>query len=136
MTVFRGTVMTKLNNETPTPEPGSINGEVKVFNEEYVIAGTETTSDTIEVCKLPKGARFLYGVIQTSVSQGTSTLALGITGTTGKYRAAAVLTSILPEVFGTNEGDVLTAEETIFITIAVATLTAANLRVKIFYTLD
>lgn len=136
MTVFQGVVTAKLDAETPTPEPGSVNGSVKVYNEVYTILATETTSDTIEICELPKGARFLYGVIQTSVSQSTSTLAIGISGTTGKYRAAAVLTSILPALFGTTQGAVLTAAETIFITIAVATLTAATLRVKIFYTLD
>lgn len=137
MTVFSGVTMTKLNAETPTPEPGSVNGAVQVFNEEYVVLGSEATTDTIEVGKLPKGARFLYGLFQMSDVQSTSTVAIGITGTTGKYRAAAVIVPGTPQLFGVNQGDVLTAEETIIITIAVADFDTADvMRVKIFYTLD
>ncbi len=136
MTVFSGDVMTKLNAETPTPEPGSINGSVKVFNEKYTVLGTETTSDTIEICKLPKGARFLYGVFQSDDAQGSAQVAFGITGTVAKYRAAAVLAVDIPEVFGLSQGDVLTAEETLFVTISVGNFDAAGvLRFKVFYTL-
>ena len=136
MTVFSGVTMTKLNADTPTPEPGSVNGTVKVFNEEYVVLGTETTSDTIEIGKLPKGARFLYGVFQSDDAQGSAQVAFGITGTTGKYRAAAVIAVDTPQFFGLTQGAVLTAEETIFVTISVGNFDAAGLmRFKLFYTL-
>ena len=136
MTVFSGVTMTKLNAETPTPEPGSVNGTVKVFNEEYVVLGSETTSDTIEVGKLPKGARFLFGIFQMDDVQNVATVAIGISGTVGKYRADAVIVPNVPEVFGIDRGDVLTAEETLFITIATGNFdTAGAMRVKLFYTL-
>jgi len=109
------------------------------FVEEFTVAAT-TTSDTIEVARLPKGAVPLYGVVATSATLGgTATIAIGITGTTGKYRAAAVLTAVVPEVFGANAGigTALTADETVFITIAAADLAAAaTLRVMFVYAFD
>lgn len=136
MTVFSGVTMTKLNAETPTVEPGSVNGTVKVFNEEYVVLGTETQTDTIEIGKLPKGARFLFGIFQSDDAQGSAQVSFGITGTVAKYRAAGVLAVDTPEVFGLSQGDVLTAEETLFVTITVGDFDAAGLlRFKLFYTL-
>lgn len=136
MTVFSGVTMTKLNADTPTPEPGSLNGNVMVFNEEYVVLGTETTSDTIEICKLPKGARFLYGIFTSDDPQGSAQLEFGITGTVAKYRAAAVIAVDTPQLFGLSQGDVLTAEETLFCTITVGNFDEAGaMRWKVFYTL-
>lgn len=137
MAVLRGTQMTLLNAET-NPDPGFVDGSVRVFNEEVTLA-TQTTADTIEVARLPKGAIPLYGVVSTSVTLGTATIAIGITGTTGKYRAAATLTAVTPEVFGVNAGigEVLSAEETVFITIGTASLPASGtLRVMMVYAFD
>ncbi len=85
-----------------------------------------TTSDTVVLAKVPPGWRFAGGKITSSVSLGTSTIAIGIAGTTGKYRAAAVFTAVdTPTLFGpaARMADApLTAEETIFMTVAVASL--------------
>lgn len=129
MTVFNGVQMTKLN-DTPqvTPDPGFVHGTTRQFAETFTM-DTQTTSDTINVCRLPKGAVVLYGILTNSATMGAAaTVAIGITGTTGKYRAAAVKTTITPEVFGVAAGlnTALTAEETVFITIAVASLAAAG----------
>lgn len=139
MVAFSGETMTKLNAETPTPNPGSVNGTVRVFNEVYRPDGTENDVDTIELCKLPKGARFLYGVLQSDDAQGTVTVCIGITGTTEKYRADAVLVPDVPQIFGKSEGDILTAEETIFMTLDTSDFdngVDTVIRCKIFYTLD
>lgn len=138
MALFRGVVMTKLEAETPTVEPGSVNGTVRVFNELYVTDAAENNGDTIEMCKLPKGARFLYGTLQSSDAQGTATIAIGIAGTVAKYRADAILVPDVVQIFGKSEGAVLTAEETIFLTIGTGDfdLTDQTIRMKIFYTLD
>lgn len=139
MAVLFGQQMTKLRvAPITTPDPGFVDATVRAFVEEITLA-TQTTSDTIEVARLPKGAKLLYGILSTSVTLATAQIALGITGTTGKYRAAAVLTALLPEVFGANAGigEPTAAEEIVFITISVASLPASGtLRVILVYTFD
>ena len=74
-----------------------------------------------------RGSRFLYGMITTSLSLGTSTVAIGVAGTAGRYRAAAVLTAVdTPTMFGAvltgmSQGP-LTADDNIIMTIGVANL--------------
>lgn len=137
MAVLYGAQNTLINAGT-TVDPGFVGGTVRVWCEEVTLA-TQTTSDTIVVAQLPKGAIPLYGVVSTSVTLATATIAVGITGTTGKYRAAATLTAVTPEVFGVNAGigEVLAADEEVFITIAVASLPASGtLRVMMVYAFD
>ena len=136
MVIYRGVNMT-LENAGTTISPGGASGTVRCFSETYDMStGTVTTSDTLEVGVIPKGAVFLYGVISNTATLATSTVALGITGSVAKYRAALIKTTILPEVFGVGAalGAVTTAEETVFATIAVASLpTSGTLSVSIFY---
>jgi hypothetical protein len=136
-----GTQMGRLRNSLPVdlPMAGDIHGRVRVFNEKVVLAAQPTT-DIVEVARLPKGARVLYGVLNSTVSLGSSTLAIGIAGNTGKYRAASAFTSVdTPTQFAPAAvaGEALTAEEIVILTIAAAALPASGtLRVMIFYTLD
>lgn len=58
-----------------------------------VSLASQTTSDTILLGTLPTGATFAFGVLTTSATLGSSTVAIGIAGTTGKYRAAGTFTS-------------------------------------------
>lgn len=74
-----------------------------------------------------RGMRFLYGMLNTSLSLGTSTIAIGVAGTTGKYRAAAVLTAVdTPTPFGAvltgSAPTALGADDNIIMTIATAAL--------------
>ena len=66
MAVLYGTQMAKLRNSTPVqlPAVSDVHGRVRVFNENVTLA-SQTTSDTIEIASLPKGARVLYGVLTT-----------------------------------------------------------------------
>jgi len=102
-----------------------------------VTLAAQTTSDTIVIGQAPAGASFAYGVLTSSVSLGTSTIAIGVTGTTGKYRAAAVFTAAdTPTMFGVNTavgGAVLAAAETQIVTIGVAALPASGLLVIDLY---
>jgi 1-aminocyclopropane-1-carboxylate deaminase/D-cysteine desulfhydrase-like pyridoxal-dependent ACC family enzyme len=103
-------------------------GHVRVYQEIITLA-TQTTSDTIVVAYPSKGEMFLFGVLLTTVTLGASTIAIGITGTTGKYRAAATFTAVdTPTLFGVTTGASvkLTADETVFITIATASLPGAG----------
>src|SRR4051812_15327627 len=128
MAVTYGTQSTKVLSVAATPSPGFVHGTVRCFAETVTLA-TQTTSDTIVVGLLPKGSVFLYGVINTTVTLGSSTIAIGITGTTGKYRAAATFTAVdTPTLFGVNAATNVaeTADRTVFITIAAASLPASG----------
>ena len=92
---------------------------------------TSGAGDTMTLTKIPKGARVLGGGIQFSVAQGaTATWAIGISGTTGKYRAAATANNTTMNLFAStpteNFGTETTAEETIIATVAAAAGTAAT----------
>lgn len=130
-----GTQMTKLDAGTP-PDPGFVDGSVRVFVEEITLAA-QAIGDTIEVARLPKGAVPLYGVVVTDTAFGvTATVAVGISGTAGKYREAAILNVTTPELFGVagGVGGALTAEETVIVTVGAAALPASGtLRVMLFY---
>jgi hypothetical protein len=127
--------MNGLLNTVPVdlPDGGKVDGNVRVKRATITLA-SQTTSDTIVIAKAKAGENFLYGVINNSASLGTSTVAVGITGNTGKYRAAAVKTSTTPEVFGPVAAmSDLAADEEIFITIAVASLPASGTLVVDLY---
>lgn len=139
MTVFYST---ELANFTATPvvkvASAAYGARVQRFRATITLA-TQTTSDTIVVAVVPAGFTFAFGIITTDTSLGTSTVAIGITGTTGKYRAAATFTATnTPAFFGpaaaVGASTALTADETIFITIATASLPASgNLVVDMYF---
>jgi len=88
----------------------------------------DQTADTIVLGKLPVNAMVTKVLMLTSATLGSATVAIGIAGSTGKYRAAAVFTTPLnvPTVVGPPAAAVaagpVTAEETIIATIAAAAL--------------
>lgn len=146
MTVFYGAQSTKVLSVPATPSPGFVHGTVRCFTEQINLAtinggSAVATTDTIVLGLIPKGSVFLYGIQTVSVTMGSSTLAIGISGTTGKYRAAATATAITPEVFGvavvggaTGIGVAETADRTVFYTIAAANLpTVGIITVTLFY---
>jgi len=136
-----GVQMARLRTTSPVdlPTAADVHGRVRCFNE-TVLLNSQRNSESIEVGRLPKGARLLYGILGTSVSLGTSTIAVGVTGTPGKYRSAATLTAVdTPALFGVaaNIGSALTAEEIVIATIGVADLPASGtMRVQLFYMID
>ena len=104
---------------------------------------TQTTSDTLVIGNLPAGSTFAYGVLTASATLGASaTLAIGNSGSTGKYRTAAVFTSAnTPTMFG-NAAAVgaadpdLAAEEQVIGTIAAASLPGSGtLVVDLYYSM-
>ena len=116
---------------------GVIGGRVRRYRAAITLA-SQATTDTIVIGRVPAGSVFAYGVINTDTSLSTSTVAIGATGATGKYRAAAVFTATnTPTVFGPAAAAFaapLTADEEVFITIAVAALPAAgNLVVDLYF---
>jgi len=135
MTVLYSAEMNGLLNTVPSEvaDGSKVDGNVRV-KRATITLDTQTTSDTIVIAKAKAGENFLYGVMNNSATLDTATVAIGVTGTTGKYRAAAVKTSTTPEVFGPVAAMTkLTADEEIFITIAVASLPASGTLVVDLY---
>lgn len=60
-----------------------------------------TTSDTVVLFTRPPGMRFARGFITSSVSLGTSTISIGVSGAPAKYKAAATFIAVdTPTAFG------------------------------------
>lgn len=121
-------------------KPNEDGGRVR---RKYFKVGTVPTGsgDTMTLCKLPKGARVLGGRFWFSVAQGvTATTAIGISGTTGKYRTAAITNALtgfaIADSIVENVGEETTAEETILATNAAAAWAASNFRGYMEYMVD
>jgi hypothetical protein len=102
---------------------------------------TAGVADTMTLTRIPAGVRVMGGRIWFSAAQGAAaTTAIGIAGTTGKYRAAAVTNATtgfpLAESIVENQGALTTAMETILATNAAATWTAGTFRGFIEYVVD
>lgn len=104
-------------------------GKERVALSEFTLASDVAGTYTSPELAFPIGARILDVQINSSVSLGSSTIALGITGTVGKYRAAATFTSTDQWVqanLNAAVGVVLTAAERWILTVATATLPASG----------
>ncbi len=110
--------------ETKT-DGGIHGGRLRRFRASFNMAA-QAAGDDIVLARVPAGYRFAFGIINASATMGASaTVAIGISGATGKYRAAAVFTAAAPTLFGVNtaaDDDALTAEETVLLTVGTAAL--------------
>ena len=113
-----------------------VGGRLRRFRAVVAFAA-QANGDTIVLIKVPAGYTFAFGMINASATfGGTATIAIGIAGTTGKYRTAATHTTTVPTLFGlyTAADDVpLAAEETILLTIAAADLPGSGSAVVDLY---
>lgn len=151
MTAYLSTELGGTANQTAAPvgyrpKATVYGGRLKRLRATFTLA-TQTTSDTLVIGNLPAGATFAFGVYNASVTLGgTATLAIGITGTTGKYCAATAFTAAnAPVLFGTvatmaagaGSGDAgLAAEEQVFATIAGASLPASGtVTIDLYYSI-
>lgn len=139
MTVFYSTEATSYLNTVPPVlvDAAFVGGNLRRYRAVITMAA-QTTSDTIVLFKVRRGIAFAFGIITASATLGSTTIAIGITGTTGKYRAAAVHTAVdTPTFFGpaaqVGAAAKLTTDETIFITIAAATMPGSGTLVVDMY---
>lgn len=106
-----------------------LGGKVRVAVAEFTCA-SDAAATYITPIRLPRGARVICGFINASVTMGASaTLAIGIAGATGKYRAGATYTSADTfTLLGLNAGlaVALTAEEQILLTVGAAALPSSG----------
>jgi hypothetical protein len=92
----------------------------------------QAIGDRLMLPRVPKGARGVHHVIQPSVALGAAaTLTLGIAGTVGKYRAAAIKNDTLRETvsLAVNTSAELAADEDQFLTVGAAALPGAGILV-------
>lgn len=147
MTVYLSTELGGSANQTAAPvgyKPRATvyGARLKRLRGTFTMASQVFGTDTLVIGNLPAGATFAFGVINASATLGTSTVAIGITGTTGKYRAGATFTTAdTPTFFGTaaTQGaadPALSAEETVFVTIGIANLpSSGTLVIDLYYSM-
>jgi hypothetical protein len=154
MATFNSTQMAKLNSTPVQHVRSDEHGRVRrAFFAWEDATLTPVAGDTINLCKLPPGARVMNGKLFWETNTATATLAIGIAGSTGKYSAVPALLTAAPVIQvstggatggcggfdlcgagtgGTNAapvvGEVLSGPVTVIGTTAVATL-AANKRI-------
>lgn len=110
-------------------------GKLRVAQAVFTYATDAAGTYTIPI-RLPRGARVLEVAVNTSVTTGSATIAIGIAGTVGKYRAAAAVTSAdlwVTQGVATTGGALnaicgvaLTTDEQLIMTTASATLPASG----------
>lgn len=126
------TYATEISGQASTPTTmangGVVGGRLRRFRATVTLA-SQADGDTIVLAKLPAGYAFAFGVINASATLGSSTIAIGTSGTAGKYRAAATFTAAAPTLFGVvgaQDDAALTAEETVIATVGAAALPSSG----------
>lgn len=138
MAVYYSTELAGLYS-TPAVKPNGASGyaaKLRRYRATITLA-TQTTSDYFIIGQIPSGEDFAYGVLTSTVSLGSSTISIGTSGTTNKYRNAATFTvTDTPTMFG-NTAQVaalaLTAEEQIILSISTASLPGSGTLVVDLY---
>lgn len=125
------------NTPRQMPNGSYAGGRVRRFRNTVTMAA-QAAADTITCQPVPAGHVFAFGVLTASASLGgTATLAIGVSGTPAKFRAAAIFTAVdTPTLFGTSaaaSADFLTATEVPLLTIAAAALPGSGFFIVDFY---
>lgn len=107
-----------------TPPSNVVSGKVAdarihaFFDSFDMATATVKKSKSLWLGYMPKGVVPLFGLLGTTATLGTATISVGITGSTAKYRADAVLTATSWELLGVAAGfgTEITAQEEVLIT--------------------
>ena len=123
--------------QLPTAEQG--HGAKRLMKRCLITMASQASGDTIKLGTYPKGCIPCGGEITVDTSTSSSTVAIGISGTTAKYKAAAAVTTTdVPQRFGKAAalvGAPLAAEEEVLLTLGSAALPSSGLMVvDLFYT--
>jgi len=132
MAVFKSDQITKL---AAVPSSGTLDvdeggGRVRAFGFKFTVpVGGVAIADTVQLCKIPAGARILGGVeIHDALAAAGGTIALGDGTTAAKYMAATVVAAAGRTDFANTRAlncrEKLAAELTLTATVAVAALLA------------
>lgn len=123
------------NSPRQMPNGSYAGGRVRRFRNTIALA-SQADGDTVTLQPIPAGHVFCFGMLLGSVSLGSSTIAIGVSGTAGKYRAAATHTATVATLFGISsaaDDDFLTATETPILTNTTAALPASGTLVVDLY---
>lgn len=123
------------NQPKQYPNASYAGGRLRRFRNTITLA-SQADGDTITCQPIPAGHVFAFGILTSSVSLGTSTIAIGVAGAAGKFRASAVHTATTPTLFGLSApaaADFLTAGETPIVTNTTAALPSSGTLVVDFY---
>lgn len=122
------------------PAASVYQGRLKRLRATFTL-NSQATTDTLVVGNLPAGSTFAFGVVNASATLGASaTVAIGTSGSAGKYRAAATFTAAAPTLFGDSAAAAaaspLAAEEQVIVTIGTAALpSSGTFIVDLFYSI-
>lgn len=120
--------------------PHAHGGRVRIISETFTYATDVVGSYAIGGGLIPVGARVIDAYFVTSVTTGSATLALGISGTTAKYISAAAVTTANSRTVTVNQAALLTeitTAEQLLLTVAAASLPASGtLRIVLTYVVD
>lgn len=122
------------------PSAGAYGARMRRYRASITLAA-QATADNILLAVIPAGSIFDYGMLTSSVSLGTSVVAIGTSqthGTNGQLRAAAVATAVdTPTLFGLSAAmaqAALLADTRIYLTLATAALPGAGtLVIDLYY---
>lgn len=125
------------NTPRQMPNGSYAGGRVRRFRNTIALAA-QASGDTITCQPIPAGHVFAFGISTATATLGASAqVAIGISGTAAKFRAAATHTAVeTPALFGLStamDDDFLTSTETPIITISVAALPGSGVWVVDFY---
>lgn len=140
MATTNGTQMALVKSTTgEKAHAKDVTGKVRVFRESVALA-SQAAASIIRVGQLPQGARFLYGILTTTVSLGSTTIKIGTAANDDAMRAAGTFTSAnAPTFFGHTDAMALdvTGETDVILTTAAATAPASGtLYVQLFYSVE
>lgn len=123
--------------DVPATKPSAtvVGGRLRRFRATVTLA-SQADGDTVVLAKIPAGHSFAYGVLTSSASLSTATIAIGTAAAAGKYRASAVHTATVATLFGISsaaDDAPLTAEETVILTNTTAALPSSGTLVVDLY---
>lgn len=142
MTTRYGTTFTgTLDGAAPQVVPAAAlaSGRLRHVTEIFSLA-SQASGDILVLGKMPAGSVFKGVRITAGASLGTATIAIGIAGTTGKYRAAATFTAVDTPTVSASAATLaqgpLAADELVIATIGTAALpgTAEKLVFELIFT--
>lgn len=117
----------------------ALGARVRTAIAEFTLAADAAGTYTVPI-RIPRGARVIqFGMNASATLGGTATVAIGIAGTVGKYRAAAVYTTADAWTFfalNAATGAELANEEQIIMTVAAAALPASGRLLILFQWVD
>lgn len=137
VTTYSTEAQPALNTIPARRADGSVwTAKLRRFRATVALSG-QASGDDVVLFRVPAGSVFAYGVLNTSASLGTSTIAVGVSGTTNQYKNAAIFTAVnTPTLFGKTaevSGAGLTADTDVLLTVGTAALPGSGTLVVDMY---